>query len=192
MPAIIRVPNANQKPRTRAVDLLVIHAMAEWVIDGSGLYHHCTDYLHYEAGLSVHAFCLPDGRIVESVDPDLVAYHAREYNGCSVGIEVVVEGGHDIRSLMERMNDTVHPPYTRAQYESCAWWLRQQARRFGLSFSHIKRHAELAPGRKMDPGPAFDWQRLRDAFEAAAQAGEGDPTSVIAASEKGYSQTHLR
>ena len=164
MAEVIRIPNRHCATRTAAVDLLVLHAMGEWVISRRGLYHHCTDYLQ-SSGLSVHAFCLPDGRIIESVDPALKAFHAGQANDRSIGMELVIAGGHDLTSLRQRMNDVDAPPFTAAQYEAAGWWFRQQADEHGLDQSSIRTHAELDPARKEDPGRAFDMARFLQVFD---------------------------
>lgn len=164
-PRIISIPNPHSEPRREKVDLLVVHAMGEWVVL-DGVYRHCTDHLR-EVGLSVHAFCLPDGRIVSSVDTARVAHHARAYNPRSIGLELVVEGAHDDQSLFARIDDTAEPPYTAAQYQAAGWWFRSQADRYGLAFGHVTPHSAL-DDRKRDPGQAFDWEAFRRAFAAGA------------------------
>ncbi len=164
MSNVIRIPSPQHHPRTRPVDLLVIHAMGEWVID-DGVYSHATDFL-VRIGLSVHALCLPDGRIIESVDGDQVAYHAGEHNERSIGIELLVAGAHDLASLQRAMLDVEQPPYTAAQYVAAGRWLRRQAEARGLGFEHVTTHAHLDPERKQDPGPACDLEALRAAFAA--------------------------
>ncbi|NIM14284.1 MAG: hypothetical protein GTO45_19795 [Candidatus Aminicenantes bacterium] len=165
-PTIIEIPSKYHRQRTKDVDLMVVHAMAEWVMDDKRVYHHCTDWLNV-LKLSVHAFCLPDGRIVQSVDPQQVAYHAAEFNNTSVGMEFIVAGGHNYDSFLRRMADRENSPYTQAQYDAGGWWFRQQARWFDLTFEQIKTHRDLAPDRKKDPGDAFDWDTFKAAFEAA-------------------------
>jgi N-acetyl-anhydromuramyl-L-alanine amidase AmpD len=165
MAPIIKIPNNYFRSRKADVDLLVIHAMGEWIFDGE-IYLHCTDFLQ-EIKLSAHGFCLPDGRIIESVDTEYAAYHARSHNDRSIGMEFLVEGGHDLESLRRRMRDTQDPPYTRAQYEAGGWWFRQRAEEHGLTFAHVTTHAQLDPGRKEDPGPAFDMNAFKEAFENA-------------------------
>ena len=68
-------------------------------------------------------------------------------NDFSVGIEL--EG-----------SDTV--PYEPAQYESLVMVIRALCEAFpALSPGRVVGHSDIAPGRKTDPGPAFDWPRLR-------------------------------
>ena len=169
-PVMLDIPNPWYRPRPGPVEILVLHAMGEWVLR-DGAYQHCTDLL-YDLGLSVHAFCLPDGRLIRSVPPEHVAYHAGEANDRSIGIEVIVAGGHDLAGLKERMQDVANPPYADVQYDTVGWWLRRQAERFRLGFDDVTTHAALDPMRKQDPGAAFDMERLRAAFDGAADAAE--------------------
>lgn len=164
-PTIINIPSKYHRQRTTNVDTLVVHAMAEWVMDDYGDYHYCTDWLNF-LKLSVHAYCLPDGRIVETVAPDRVAYHASKYNNRSIGMEFIVPGGHNYNSFLKQMANVQNPPYSTEQYQAGGQWFRIQAHRLGLSFEHIKSHKQLDPDRKQDPGNAFDWTAFRKAFEA--------------------------
>lgn len=165
---ILRVPNPHHRERIDSVERLIVHAIAEWVVDEDGTPWHCTDYLR-RVELSVHAFCLPDGRLVEAVPVERLAFHAKDWNEGSVGIEIVVAGAHDLDSLLARMGDFEAPPYTAAQYLAAGRWLRLQADRFDLRFADVFGHGELDPGRKEDPGRAFDFRALRNAFEERAE-----------------------
>jgi N-acetyl-anhydromuramoyl-L-alanine amidase len=114
--------------------------------------------------VSAHVVIRRDGAAVQFVPFGARAWHAgqSEYRGrtaCndfSVGIEL--EG-------------TDHTPYTDAQYTSlaalCAALLRTYP---SLSAEAIAGHSDIAPGRKTDPGPAFEWERWR-ALLAAQPAG---------------------
>jgi len=75
-------------------------------------------------------------------------YRAREAcNDFSVGIEL--EGAD-------------HVPYEGAQYAALAQLIRALCIAYPtLSTREVVGHSDIAPGRKTDPGPAFDWQRLR-------------------------------
>ena len=65
-------------------------------------------------------------------------------NDYSVGIEL--EG-----------TDTL--PYAAAQYRMLARLLKALAKRHPIA--DVVGHSDVAPGRKTDPGPAFDWPRVR-------------------------------
>jgi AmpD protein len=74
-------------------------------------------------------------------------------NDFSVGIEL--EGA-----------DTI--PFTDAQYDQLAAVSLEIMRRFpAIAPERIVGHSDIAPGRKTDPGPAFDWVRFRAMLGAA-------------------------
>ena len=81
--------------------------------------------------------------------------HYRGRDACndfSIGIE------------LEGMDAT---PYADAQYESLAALVAGLLDAYPtLSSEHIAGHSDIAPGRKSDPGPAFDWPRWRAALAA--------------------------
>jgi AmpD protein len=104
--------------------------------------------------VSAHVLIDRRGRLTQFVPFDDRAWHAGQScwqgrercNDFSIGIELE---GEDQR------------PYTQAQYRRLEVLLEQLLRRYPrLSRGAIVGHLEVAPGRKTDPGPAFDWQRL--------------------------------
>jgi N-acetyl-anhydromuramoyl-L-alanine amidase len=108
--------------------------------------------------VSAHAVIRRDGQIVQYVPFGERAWHSgrSEYRGrsdCnnfSVGIEL--EGTDDV-------------PYEAAQYDSLVALIKALFVAYpSLSPEHIAGHSDVAPGRKTDPGPSFDWERLRAAL----------------------------
>ena len=101
--------------------------------------------------VSAHLFLTRRGRVTQFVPFNARAWHAGESEfrgrrGCNdfaIGIEL--EG-----------TDT--GTYTRSQYRSLRRVLRALFRRYPrLSTEAVVGHQEIAPGRKSDPGPGFDW-----------------------------------
>ena len=77
-------------------------------------------------------------------------------NDFSLGIEL--EGTDDL-------------PYSEAQYDALVPLVQQLLAAYpALSVERICGHSDIAPGRKTDPGPAFDWPRLRTALLAGPVA----------------------
>ena len=160
-------PNFGPRPAGADVSLLVIHCISLPPGDYSGdcieqFFLNCLDhsrhpYFREIEGVTVSAHCLirRDGELVQFVNFRDRAWHAgrssfcgqEECNDYSIGIEL--EGTED-------------DPYTEAQY-------RQLARLTGelmtawpeITPDRITGHSDIAPGRKTDPGPAFDWARYR-------------------------------
>ena len=104
--------------------------------------------------VSAHLFIDRRGRVTQFVPFDQRAWHAgvsswRGRPGCndfSIGIELE---GVETR------------PYTQAQYRQLERVLRALLRGYPrLSPDAVVGHQEIAPGRKTDPGPAFDWGRI--------------------------------
>jgi N-acetyl-anhydromuramyl-L-alanine amidase AmpD len=174
-------PLADAASRLRradeTVELAVLHAMAETVIDtdgeagDAGQRYGAREWLEL-LGISAHGLVTPDGRLVELVDPAArVAYHAKGFNSRTVGVEFLVAGAHDYASFLRAIGvdpvrkKAIDPPpaspFTEAQYAAGGFWLAGR----GLPWSAVRDHAELDPGRKHDPGPLFDRARLRRWFD---------------------------
>jgi AmpD protein len=162
-----RSPNCDARPRRARVELIVVHGISLPPGQFGGPYidqlftnrlsPHEHPYFREVAALRVssHLLIRRDGRIVQYVPFGARAWHAGpsrygRRTGCndfSVGIEL--EGTDETR-------------YTAAQYLSlarCAAALIEAYPR--LTPRRIVGHSDVAPGRKTDPGPAFDWARLR-------------------------------
>ncbi|SHG62921.1 AmpD protein [Hydrocarboniphaga daqingensis] len=160
-------PNHDERPDGCTIDLLVIHAISlppeqfggPWI---DALFTNTLDagahpYFAGIATLTVSAHCCirRDGSVTQYVPFDRRAWHAgasqwrgrNRANDFSVGIEL--EG-----------SDT--QPFEPAQYETLAalthaLWARYPT----LAPDAIAGHSEIAPGRKTDPGPHFDWAGYR-------------------------------
>ena len=169
-------PNWDPRPPGVVPELIIIHGISlppgEFggphidelftnTLDPAG--HPCFADI---AGLRVssHLLIRRDGEIVQYVPLHGRAWHAgasrfagREAcNDFSIGIEL--EGADDV-------------PYETVQYERlCATIGALRAAMPSLARAPVVGHSDVAPGRKTDPGPAFDWQRL-DALLAAADRG---------------------
>ncbi|MCC5794160.1 MAG: 1,6-anhydro-N-acetylmuramyl-L-alanine amidase AmpD [Chromatiales bacterium] len=105
--------------------------------------------------VSAHLLVRRDGELVQYVPLHRRAWHAGQSsyrgreacNDFSIGIEL--EGCDD-------------EPYSDAQYHRlCATISGLALTMPGLRRANIVGHCDVAPGRKTDPGPAFDWTRLR-------------------------------
>jgi len=168
MPRTRRVlsPNRDERPVWADVELVVVHNISLPPGKfGSGMVEalFCNQLdcsadpaLHDLAGVEVssHLFIDRRGRATQFVPFNERAWHAgvsswRGRTGCNdyaIGIELE---GTDEKS------------YTRKQYarlhSTLVWLLRRYPR---LATDTIVGHNEIAPGRKTDPGVAFDWSRL--------------------------------
>ena len=101
--------------------------------------------------VAAHFFIRRDGALIQFVPCSQRAWHAgastwrgrARCNDYSVGIEL--EGTDDL-------------PYMQPQYAVLAKLLKALRRRYPIEAA--VGHSDIAPGRKTDPGPAFDWDRL--------------------------------
>ena len=159
-------PNFDARPRDARIKLIVVHGISLPPGEYGGPYirdFFCNrldpaahDYFPgiCEMRVSAHGLIERGGQIVQFVCFDDRAWHAgrsswRGENACndfSVGIEL--EGCDD-------------EPYTEAQYRSLADLVSALRARYpAIEREAITGHSDIAPGRKTDPGPAFDWSRL--------------------------------
>lgn len=158
-------PNADERPPGEAIRLVVIHAISLPPDQFGGddivrLFTNTLDpaahpYFAAIAGLRVSAHFLirRDGETIQFVAGDRRAWHAgvscwqgqQRCNDFSLGIEL--EGGD------------AHP-FTAAQYAALRALLAALCRRYPVAA--LAAHSDVAPGRKTDPGPHFDWNALGD------------------------------
>jgi len=123
--------------------------------------HPYFEHIH-QLHVSAHLLIRRDGEIKQYVPFDKRAWHAgsssyqgrERCNEFSIGIEL--EGAEDI-------------PYTEAQYRHLAAAINALLKTYPkLSKQRITGHSDIAPGRKTDPGAAFDWVKLRQLLDAAS------------------------
>ena len=162
-------PHFDARPTNVLPDLIVVHGISlpprefggPWIdrLFTGNLPPDAHPYFREAAApgrrVSAHALIRRDGQVIQYVPFGSRAWHAgqSEYQGrksCndfSIGIEL--EGTDDI-------------PYTDQQYEQLASVVRALLTTYTtLSTQHITGHSDIAPVRKTDPGPVFDWQRFR-------------------------------
>ncbi len=159
-------PNRDARPEGMPLELVVVHGISlppgefggPW-IDALFTNTLVVDAHPYFAGLaglrvSAHLLIRRDGEVVQYVPFHERAWHAgasrwrgrERCNDFALGIEL--EG-----------TDTT--PYTGAQYARLAGVIRALRAAYpSLARDALAGHADIAPGRKTDPGPAFDWGRL--------------------------------
>ncbi|MCG8012863.1 MAG: 1,6-anhydro-N-acetylmuramyl-L-alanine amidase AmpD [Candidatus Thiodiazotropha weberae] len=157
--------NQDQRPADCDIDLLVIHSISlppgefggDWIDD---LFMNRLDadahpYFQEISSLKVscHLLIRRDGSQVQYVPLHHRAWHAGKSNYCgreccndfSIGIEL--EGSDE-------------QAFTDAQYASLVKATRQIMAIYpNITQERITSHATIAPGRKTDPGPMFDWQK---------------------------------
>jgi len=158
-------PNCDERPIQAGIDLLVIHniSLPPGEYGGPGVEQLFTNRLDpdahpYFAGIhtlrvSSHFFIRRDGELIQFVACTQRAWHAgasswRERERCndfSIGVEL--EGSDD-------------EPFSDAQY-ACLNRLIPALRKAYPSLYEATGHSDIAPGRKTDPGPYFDWGRVR-------------------------------
>ena len=159
------IESPNNSERNSSIDLIVIHCISlpegdflnSNVIDlfQNKLDHnkHPTFETLKELKVSAHLFIRRDGKIIQFVPFDKCAWHAGESSfnnrdGCndfSIGIEL--EG-------------TVHEEFTGEQYKILKAVILKLKEEYGIT--NTVGHSDIAPDRKVDPGPYFDWDKLND------------------------------
>lgn len=165
-------PNCDDRPAGCAPELIVVHGISLPPGEFGGpyidqLFTNSLDrsvhpYFAEIADLQVSAHLLirRDGSLVQYVPLDRRAWHAGEScfeerqrcNDFSIGIEL--EGEDSI-------------PYTDEQYDMLAGLvLSLRAQIPSLADAPVVGHADIAPGRKTDPGKAFDWGRLTSLIQS--------------------------
>ena len=161
-------PHCDARPEGEAIDLLVIHNISlPPGIFGDGYIEDLflgrlpvTEHPYFETiaalKVSAHVLIRRDGEVVQFVPFHLRAWHAgpssfegrSACNDFSIGIEL--EGADDI-------------DFEAVQYQQLANITRCLMKVYpGIHAKSIVGHSDIAPGRKTDPGPHFNWLRYYD------------------------------
>lgn len=156
-------PNADDRPDGAVVELIVVHAISlpPERFGGSYIEALFTNRLDVDAHpyfrsiadlrVSAHFLIGRSGNLVQFVECNRRAWHAgvstwrgrERCNDFSIGIELE---GCDTRR------------FAPAQYEMLAQLVDRICARYPIA--DIVGHSDIAPGRKTDPGPHFDWLRF--------------------------------
>ena len=159
----VRSPNHDARPPGLPVDVIVVHgislppgefggeAIARLFTNTLDPNEHASFAAIAQLRVSAHFLIRRDGELVQFVGCNERAWHAgvsswkgrERCNDFSIGIEL--EGTDDC-------------PYAAAQYTMLARLVRALKRVYPIA--DLVGHSDIAPGRKTDPGPAFDWRRL--------------------------------
>jgi AmpD protein len=160
-------PNCDDRPEGLELALIVVHGISlppgefgnGWIerFFSNELPADADPYFATICDLEVSAHMLigRDGALTQFVPFGKRAWHAGRSAYCgrmacndfSVGIEL--EGTDDVA-------------YTTAQYRALASLIAALRRAYpSLATAEVVGHSDIAPGRKTDPGPAFDWAKLR-------------------------------
>lgn len=157
-------PNCDERPDPGDVTLLVVHGISlpPGEFGGDAIVRLFTNRLDFgahpcfeslrELRVSSHFLIPRNGALIQFVPCSRRAWHAgasswhgrERCNDFSIGVELE---GTDTR------------PYTARQYARLARLVSTLRGRYPLR--DVAGHSDVAPGRKTDPGPSFDWPRLR-------------------------------
>jgi len=159
--------NFDERPHNTPINLIVIHniSLPPGQFGGPYISQFFTNQLNpnehayfkeiCQLKVSSHTLIRRDGKIIQYVPFHQRAWHAgvsnyegREAcNDFSIGIEL--EGTDDI-------------PYETIQYEKLAELILALRQSYpGIDKKALTGHCDISPGRKTDPGPAFNWQQLQ-------------------------------
>ena len=161
-------PNFDPRPDDMTVDLLVIHSISlpPGEFGGDAIERLFTNQLDPKAHpyyreialrkVSAHFLIRRDGVITQFVSAQSRAWHAgvsrwgvrERCNDFSIGVEL--EGTDDVA-------------FTDCQYDQLA--ALAHVLKQSLPIHCALGHSDIAPGRKTDPGPQFDWKRFRAATD---------------------------
>jgi AmpD protein len=170
-------PNYDARPPGIEADLIVVHGISlppgefggPWIerLFTNTLPLDLHPYFAEVGGLRVssHLLVARDGSLTQFVKFTDRAWHAGQssYNGRSACNDFSI--GVELEGV-----DTLD--YEAAQYGALADIVAALCEAYPrLSAERVVGHSDISPGRKTDPGPAFDWERARRGIGAACQRG---------------------
>lgn len=146
MPGARFVPSPNFN--TRQPNLVVIHHTGDATLEAT-----LRVLTSPSRKVSAHYLIGRDGQIVQLVDERNRAWHAgvawwggfTDINSASIGIE---------------LDNTGHEPYADVQIDALLKLLGDLRERYRIPVANYIGHADIAPGRKVDPSAWFPWERL--------------------------------
>ena len=132
---------------------IILHSMSE-LFEHENKTIHASDFLE-KIGLSAHYLICPSGEIMQTkLDTD-IAYHAKNHNTGSIGIEFLVEGKHTYASFVEAIKSHY---LSFAQHVSGVELMRELCSKHNMT--EIVRHSDVSPSYKVDPGDGFAYEQI--------------------------------
>lgn len=167
----IASPNFNQRPDETEIRLVVVHNISLPPSQFGGGYiaqffqnqldHDAHPYFQTIRGMQVsaHILILRSGEVIQFVNLNHRSWHAGrssylgqlECNDYSIGIEL--EGSDDCA-------------FAEVQYQQLAEIVVAIEQAYPATKQHLAGHSDIAPQRKTDPGPYFNWQKIRQQIAA--------------------------
>lgn len=158
--------NYNQRPEQTEIQLVVVHniSLPPSQFGGGYIEQFFQNQLDWSKHpyfqtikgmqVSAHLLILRSGEVLQFVNFNDRAWHAgrstylakKECNDYSIGIEL--EGSDDL-------------PFDETQYTVLAQVTAALQAAYPKILQHLAGHSDIAPGRKTDPGPFFDWVKFR-------------------------------
>ena len=160
-------PNFNQRPQNTEIQLIVVHniSLPPSQFGGGYIQQFFQNQLDWSAHpyfkeiegmqVSAHILILRTGEAIQFVNFNDRAWHAgrssylglNECNDYSIGIEL--EGSDNL-------------PFEGEQYQTLVKVIKQLQQAYPKTQHHLAGHSDIAPSRKTDPGPYFNWQYVRE------------------------------
>ena len=162
----VRSPNCGPRRDGLTPSLIVLHYTA--MVSAEAAIERLCDPT---AEVSAHYVISRTGEVTQLVPEDLRAWHAGagewrgqdDINSRSIGIELDNDGqspfGEPLMTALERL-------------------MREIMQRHGIRPEGVIGHSDMAPGRKFDPGPKFDWARLERQSLAAPDGDVSVPNNI--------------
>lgn len=141
-------PNFGPRKGGAVPSIIVIHYTA--MPDTAAA---CRTLCNPDTEVSAHYLIAPDGEVMSLVAEDMRAWHAgagrwggvTDVNSASIGIELSNDG---------------YSPFSAPLMDSLCDLIAGIMTRWNIPAHRVIGHSDMAPGRKIDPGARFDWQRL--------------------------------
>ncbi|WP_457444122.1 N-acetylmuramoyl-L-alanine amidase [Roseateles sp. P5_E4] len=161
--ATVRAPNidrsyTSQNQDSRALYIVLHYTVLDW--------EKSLKVLTTGGQVSAH-YLVRDNPVASYalVDENRRSWHAgasywagnTNLNSASIGIEIVNAG------YVDGPGGRVYAPFPQAQVDEVIALVRDIQKRHNVKPERIIGHADIAPGRKQDPGPQFPWKQLADA-----------------------------
>lgn len=164
--------NCDDRPADGAISLIVVHNISLPPGEFGGPYisqlftnqlaadeHPYFQDIH-QLRVSSHVLIRRDGEVIQYVPFQQRAWHAGVSEYCGR------EGCNDF-SIGIELEGTDTDPYETIQYEKLAELILELRQCYpDIAKDAITGHSDIAPGRKTDPGPSFDWAKLKQLIDS--------------------------